>query len=266
VTGNVGAANTLQILRGGVSREVAALNSDLLAMMRVLGATSDDLDTAAWQLAGHDRRLLSSIYDAVRETESFHQLIFAPVVLKQVRSVLGDTPLHSPFQHSVFRMDLPSEPFRSFDWHQDYPYNMLSRDSVTIWVPLTGAGAFNGSIDVVRSDEARLYPFDIRWKRSPDGTRIGGRDAFITSSFADAFESCCDKMEMQAGDFAMFGSHVVHRSGRNPGPHIRFSVQVRFGQLLDDEVGARRWANRRSDGFDTFRLLHSDLIASEEQP
>lgn len=257
-------ANTVEMVHGRLHEEVGALNHDILLMMRSLGASCDTIDSAAWELAGKDRALLSSVYDAVRETASFHRLILSPAIVAEVRRLLGDGPLHSPFQHSVFRMDMPSEPFRSFDWHQDYPYNMLSHESVTVWIPLTGAGAFNGSIDVVRVNDERLYPVDIRWKRSADGTRIGGRDAFIADEFAERFDAHSEKLELQTGDFVIFGSHVVHRSGHNPGPQIRFSVQVRFGQLLDQHVVQRRWANRRSDGFDTFRLLHSDLIASEE--
>ena len=32
------------------------------------------------------------------------------------------------------------------------------------------------------------------------------------------------------------------------------------------EMLARGWRNRRVDGFDTFKTLHPDLIASEETP
>ena len=61
-------------------------------------------------------------------------------------------------------------------------------------------------------------------------------------------------------------NRLVHRSGFNPGPRHRFSLQVRFGDLLAPEMLARGWRNRRGDGFETFKSIHPDLIHSEEQP
>lgn len=255
----------IDIFRSNLNHEIRALNLDILSLMHSLGAKGDNIDVATRELAKKDRSLLSSVYDVVREMASFHQLVFAPGILAAVRNLLGEGPLHSPYQHAVFRMDMPQEPFRSFDWHQDYPYNMLSQNALTAWIPLAGAGEFNGSIDVVLKKDEKIYPVDIKFKRTPDGQIIGGRDAFITKDYADGFESSSVKLEMQSGDFALFGSHIVHKSGLNPGPNVRFSVQIRYGKLLDPQLIQRRWANRRSDGFDTFSNIHPNLVASKEQ-
>ena len=72
--------------------------------------------------------------------------------------------------------------------------------------------------------------------------------------------------DWRPGDVALFHNRLVHRSGFNPGPRHRYSVQVRFGDLLAPEMLARGWRNRRVDGFETFKTLHPDLIASEETP
>jgi hypothetical protein len=71
---------------------------------------------------------------------------------------------------------------------------------------------------------------------------------------------------LDPGDVALFHNRLVHRSGFNPGPRHRFSVQVRFGDLLAPEMLARGWRNRRVDGFETFKSIHPELIHSEEQP
>lgn len=259
------AATFIDTVRGTLCDEVLALNADLLAVMQSLGVSAENIDESARLLAQKDRSLLSSVYDVVREMESFNRLIFSPRIIGAVKKILGEGPLHTPHQHAVFRMDLPGEPFRSFDWHQDFPYNMLSKDSLTVWIPLAGAGIFNGSIDVVCQKDAQLYPVDILFKRAPDGKIIGGRDAFIPREFAKLFDAECTKLELLHGDFALFGSHVVHRSGHNPGPNIRFSVQIRYGKLLDSQVVQRRWSNRRNDGFETFEKIYPALIASKEQ-
>ncbi len=65
---------------------------------------------------------------------------------------------------------------------------------------------------------------------------------------------------------ALFHNRVAHRSGFNPGPRHRYSIQARFGDLLAPELAARGWRHRRSDGFDAFKALHPELIEFEETP
>lgn len=105
---------------------------------------------------------------------------------------------------------------------------------------------------------------DIRFKRDNQGRRLGGRDAFITADHHSAFEKQARKPELQPGDVVLFHNSVPHRSGFNPGPRHRYSIQVRFGDLLAREVVARSWRHRHADGFETFAALRPDLIASEE--
>jgi hypothetical protein len=107
---------------------------------------------------------------------------------------------------------------------------------------------------------------DIRYKRDGAGARLGTRDAFIAEALQPTFEAAAETLELAAGDVALFHNRLVHRSGFNPGPRHRYSIQVRFGDLLAPEMLARGWRNRRVDGFDTFKTLHPDLIASEETP
>jgi ectoine hydroxylase-related dioxygenase (phytanoyl-CoA dioxygenase family) len=178
--------------------------------------------------------------------------------------MVGAARLMSPFQHCVFRMDLAGEPWRGFGWHQDFAYNVLCPRSVTAWLPLTPSGAANGGVQVAELEADRLYPVEIRYKRDPEGRRLSTRDAFIAPQFHAGFETCAVTPELLPGDVLMFRSTVVHRSGRNPGPRHRYSIQVRFGDLLAPEVVDRGWRHRRADGFETFAQLHPELIAFQE--
>lgn len=188
---------------------VAEALETFMVMLRAAGAdaASDaDVDALVDALRAADRAALGQVYDAMRETDVFRRIVTAQPLRDAAQAMTGAVRLHSPFQHAVFPMDLAGEPWRGFDWHQDYPYNMLCHRSVS---------------------------------RKP---------------------------ELQPGDVLMFHNAVPHRSGYNPGPRHRYSIQVRFGDLLAPEVIARGWANRRADGFEAFAALHPDLIASEEHP
>jgi hypothetical protein len=180
--------------------------------------------------------------------------------------MVGAARVHAPFQHAVFRMDLAGEGWRGFGWHQDFPYNVLSNHFVTAWLPLTPAGPANGSIQAAPDLSDCLYPVDIRFKRDGEGRRLATRDAFIAEHLQAGFDADAQTLILEPGDVALFHNRLVHRSGFNPGPRHRFSVQVRFGDLLAPEMLARGWRNRRVDGFETFKSIHPELIHSEEQP
>jgi len=241
-----------------------ALIDEAVATLGDMIGPGADLDSRVDQLCAQDRSRLGAIYDAFRETIIFQRIITAAELLAAASTMLGATRLHSPFQHSVFRMDMAGEHWRGFGWHQDYAYNMLADGFITAWLPLTPAGPANGSIDVATDLSDRIYPVDIRFKRDQDGRRRGTREAFIAERLQPSFEAGAEKLTLEPGDVALFNSCLVHRSGFNPGPRHRYSIQVRFGDLLAPEVVGRGWANRRSDGFDTFKALHPHLVEYEE--
>jgi ectoine hydroxylase-related dioxygenase (phytanoyl-CoA dioxygenase family) len=209
---------------------------------------------------------LGAIYDAFRETLVFHRIVTAPALVAVAQGMLGASRLHLPLQHAVFRMDLAGEAWRGFGWHQDYPYNVLSDGFVTAWLPLTPVGPHNGSIQVAPTMSDRLHPVEIRYKRDGDGRRLATRDAFIVEGLQAAFDVHADTLVLDPGDVALFHNRLVHRSGVNHGPRHRFSVQVRFGDLMAPEMVNRTWRNRRADGFDTFKALFPELVHYEEPP
>ena len=259
----------LRILRGllpsGLVAEAVGTLAEMISMAGGdAGAESDELDVLVDGLGAHDRSALAAVYDAFRETLIFQRIVTAPALLDAARDMTGAERLHSPFQHSVFRMDLVGEHWRGFGWHQDYPYNMLSKRYVTAWTPLTPTSAANGSIEIAPSMSDRIWPIDIRYKRDGAGERLGTRDAFIAERLQPTFDACAETLALDPGDVALFDNRLVHRSGYNPGPRHRFSIQARYGDLMAPEVVARGWRNRRTDGFDTFKALHPDLVEYEE--
>lgn len=257
----------LRVHRGLMPPTLIAEAVDTLReMLAPEGPGHADLDALVDRVRVEDRARLGAVYDAFRETLIFQQLIAAPPLVEAARAMVGAARVHAPFQHAVFRMDLAGEAWRGFQWHQDAPYNVLSDAYVTAWLPLTDSGKANGSIEAAAAMSDRLWPVDIRYKRDGEGRRLATRDAFITEDLQPTFEAAAETLELRAGDVALFHNRLVHRSGFNPGPRHRYSVQVRFGDLMAPEMLARGWRNRRIDGFETFKTLHPDLIAFEETP
>ena len=240
--------------------------STLIDMMAPGSGPDADLDLVVDASRCRDWAHLGQVYDAFRESLVFQQLVMAEPLVAAASQMVGAKRVHAPFQHAVFRMDLGGEAWRGFGWHQDFPYNVLSNRFVTAWLPLTPAGPANGSVQVAPALSDRLYPVDIRFKRDGEGRRLATRDAFIAEPLQQGFTANAQTLILDPGDVALFHNRLVHRSGFNPGPRHRFSLQVRFGDLLAPEMLARGWRNRRGDGFETFKSIHPDLIHSEEQP
>jgi hypothetical protein len=245
---------------------VAEAVETLCDMVRVqlAGPTQGDLDALVDLLRAQNRPALGAVYDAFRESLVFRQIITSPALTAAAAAMIDARRLHSPFQHAVFRLDLAGEHWRGFGWHQDYPYNMLSDRFVTAWLPLTPSGTANGSIRIAPDRSDRIHPVEIRFKRDADGRRLATRDAFIAERLQAGFDAGAQTLSLAPGDVALFDSRLAHCSGFNPGPRHRYSIQARFGDLLAPEVVARGWANRRADGFETFKAVHPDLVEDEE--
>lgn len=253
-----------KLLPAALVDEAVATLCEMLDAVGAGGGEPGDIDGRVDRLRGQDRKRLGSVYDAYRETLVFQRMVTAPELTAAAQAMTGAKRLHSPFQHAVFRMDLAGEHWRGFGWHQDYPYNMLSGAYVTAWTPLTPSGAANGGVEAAPALSDQIHPVEIRYKRDAAGNRLATRDAFIAQHLQAGFDARAETLELEPGDVALFDNRLVHRSGFNPGPRHRFSIQVRFGDLLAPECVARGWANRRADGFDTFKALHPDLVEYEE--
>lgn len=264
-------AGLMALRRGLIPAPLVEDASETLAdMVRALlparadDAVQSDLDALVDRLRAHDRGALGLVYDGFRESLVFRRLITDPALAEAAAAMVGARRLHSPFQHAAFRMDLAGEHWRGFGWHQDYPYNILSDRYVTAWLPLTPSGPHNGSIEVAPARSDRVHPVEIRFKRDEAGRRLGGRDAFIAGRLQAGFDAGAETLSLDPGDVVLFSNRLVHRSGFNPGPRHRYSIQVRFGDLMAPDIVARAWRNRRVDGFETFKALHPDLVEDEE--
>ena len=167
-------------------------------------------------------------YDIVRYFPDVFQLSFHDEVLRCVKSSRLKKPVFSASKIPL-RCDMPFDAPHDFPWHQDYPYNLGSENSVTVWIPLQDTTIEMGALEVLDGPylngpiQKKLFPFE------PSG--------ILTKSAVE--DLICDErnslkiVEIKAGMILVFSQFLCHRSGKNISNQPRMSLQVRFSDLED---------------------------------
>ncbi|NNG03463.1 MAG: hypothetical protein HKM95_05105 [Inquilinus sp.] len=245
----------------------AALQAMIVAQLRHAGLFPDpaaDLDSLFNALCTHDRALGAAVYEAARQTPAFYALATHPWIQDVVRTLLDADLLHVPYDKAMFRIDRAHEPWHEFQWHQDYPYNLMGEPTVTVWAPLTPVTGAMGPLHIVPRSHDRLQRVRLVPKTGPDGLPR----STLTATLADLDEAALDatavKVCLEPGDVLFFHHLLLHRSGRNASPRARWSLVPRYAALLDPGLVSRGWAIERSPDFALFREMHPDAVAGAE--
>lgn len=137
--------------------------------------------------------------------------------------LLKDLGLNQPILEiqPMLRVDMPIDDQSIFSQHQDYAYNQGSANSVTIWIPLQDTGIDEGALLVEPGSHSKgIFP---------------NKGGIITKDYKFNFCHCPVKF----GQALIFNQKLVHQSGFNKSNKIRFSVQLRFSDLNDNQYADR---------------------------
>lgn len=242
---------------------------DLLAevvaqRLRSVGAAvppSGDLDARFDALCAVDRRLGGEVYDLCRELEPLYELLRWPGIVARAKTLVGTSALQIPHQDVVFRIDRPGETRFLFGWHQDYPYNVMSRSAVTVWAPLTDVSPAMGPLRIVPGSHRHLQRYVVDRGYAPGGAgHSSGRLRLALDVDLDALAL---DLPLAAGSVLFFHSGLLHRSGDNRGERSRWVFNARYGDLWDAALVERGWQIKRpvSPGdTEVFARYHPDLV------
>lgn len=101
--------------------------------------------------------------------------------------------------------------------HQDWRSMQGSLDSAIVWVAMVDVDAPLGPLEVVPGSHREGLVAD-RFEHGFGQTDAFGDDDFVS-------------VPMRQGDALFFSSFLVHRSGTNSSPDLRWSAQFRFNNL-----------------------------------
>lgn len=220
-----------------------------------------DLDGYYRELCAVDENLSGEVILAARDLVEFYQLVSAPRVRNVAEKLVGSEVCQIVHDVCLFRIDPPvvDHP-RLFDWHQDYPYNVLSRSAVTLWLPLTDITPEMGPLRVVPRSHGAIRPVSFRQAFAGGGKGMGHKVFELKEMDRALLEaSSVEIPDVNAGDGVFFHSCLLHRSGTNRSDRARWVFNVRYGDMLDDAVVQRGWRVVRDRNPYCFREVHPDL-------
>lgn len=242
-------------------RIVRMIEARLVSIGRPANSETMDLDQLYNELCDADRRLGSGVYDHVKELAEYYQLISSDALCDTVGTLLGTETFQMPYDLCLFRIDRPEEDKYSFDWHQDYPYNLLSQNAVTAWIPLSDVESEMGPLLVVPGSHRKMLEVTIREPHFRPGAGGGGRALELQGIHVSTLESQAQEVSAKAGDVLFFHTFLLHRSGQNRSQRSRWTANPRYGDMLDASMVSRGWRCVTRDNFVIFHEIHPEAAS-----
>jgi hypothetical protein len=137
-------------------------------------------------------------------------------------------------------VNIPADDERLYRQHQDIAYIPGSLNGITIWVPLQDSPVELGPLEVVPgTHRIGLLLAD----GNPDVKKANLLQPYPESDFVP--------IPILKGQCIVFSKFLVHRSGRNRSPNVRYSLQFRYNDLASPEYLKRKLTFNALDTTDT---------------
>lgn len=233
------------------------------ARLRNLGEsvhTAEELDSCFSRLVAMDPKLGMEVILLGRDMPWYYEAISLPEIRAVLRALIKDTVFQIVHDICLFRIDPPNFDDRNFGWHQDYPYNMMSQNAVTAWIPLTQISAEMGRLHVIPGSHKKIWPVELRTEQGGSGKGTGHRAFRLDGADSSALDTQSMQIsDLNPGDALFFHSCLLHRSGLNRSNRSRWVCNLRYGDMLDPDLVQRGWRVVRDKHPFVFSEVHPEL-------
>lgn len=201
-----------------------------------------------------------------RDLPSFQRLLTDERLHRLAADCLASECLIFPADWVLFRIDGRQTEQSRFDWHQDYLYNMLSRDALTFWIPLSDIDPGVGGLAFAPNPNRDIFP--VRVNAEPSAHNPNRLPLQDLERHSQRWErEACVLNHAQAGDLILFDATVLHRSQAAVDDRFRFVANGRIGNALDPELLARDLYIARTKYPYLCKTVHpDDVLDPSEAP
>lgn len=190
------------------------------------------IDSTLIELYRQDPRHVSFVYDVLKYSPALSKLLASKQLLDEVGKLFGVGPEPIVLNNLNLRVDMPGKDWtENLPWHQDWPYNNpLYRlgNSFASWVAVFDVPGSCGPMELKIGSHVigEVEPEKVR--QAGDHKRLDEYIYQVPVSISDSVEFENIQPELRAGDVILFDLALVHRSGINSSPLIRWSAQARY--------------------------------------
>jgi ectoine hydroxylase-related dioxygenase (phytanoyl-CoA dioxygenase family) len=183
-------------------------------------------------------------YDKLRLLPQVYSLANDPIIMQTLEDFLIKRPILSA--KIVVRADMPFDESYDFMPHQDYPFNLGSLNSVTVWIPFQDTSEEDGALKISQNPDLQftIYNHEVGILKNKN------------------FASNLKSIPMKAGQILCFSQFAIHSSGKNIGKKIRFSIQLRYSDLEDSFFIKHKWVLNNKDTPVPFGEIDSSIISN----
>jgi hypothetical protein len=244
----------------GYLGEVRAVIDHVAARRGVALSHDMTTDEAFNTLCAANRALGGMVYDCMRLHPLMPALAAHPRITEIAADLLDAKLCFHVHDQVHFRIDRRGEERFHLTWHQDYWYNNTTAHAVTAWIPLVDVPAEKGPMRFIPGSHAA--PLSVRV--DPQFHHKWDMSRLILPADPIAFEAGVD-VPAEAGDVVFLHALAVHRSGLNQCDENRFTVVLRFSDLLHDELVDKRWKIGVRVGWASLIEQRPDLIRNYDE-
>ncbi len=177
-----------------------------------------------------------SFYDSLQKSLELYSIIFDKKLLLKISNLSKLKINNMSFNGENIRMDIPNDKLHSLDWHQDRSYYMQNHDGnkgLVCWIPLMNIKKNLGPLQIC--SKSHLDGFINNFKSSRKNNSSTQKKVEINKKYK--IINCTVK----EGDALFLSKNTIHASGRNKSNLIRFSLQVRIHDLMDENYLSFRY-------------------------
>jgi len=204
------------------AKEVFALQMRKAGLLESSTPSEAEFEAGMFKLFELDLQTYTNCGKQAQHLISLHRLSLDERIVSALKDLGLEFPNIStrPLLYFNAKRLAKKEVYWRLDVHQDWRSMQGSLDSVVVWLPLIDIDKSLGALEV--------YPGSHKW---------GLLEADIVDGYGH-LRSRLDKsklvsVEVQRGDALFFSTLLVHQSGTNVSPSIRWSCHFRYNNLLD---------------------------------
>lgn len=246
---------------GDLSQQRDAVNRLLRIRLKTLGnsSASEDIDENLNALVRIDRRHAMDIIRAIKDSPFFYGVLANPQLHEISKACLNCETLLSIHDIAQFRIDPPNDDARNFEWHQDFQYNMMSMNSVTVWYPLRRISEDMGPLVVAPGSHCEVVPVEDFASHQPGSGSMHSALRFRVDE-QEVERNALMLQPIEEGDVIVFHSLLLHRSSANRSTRSRWTVNPRFGDAADPAFAGRGWLGVRDKTQTIFAQYYPQYV------